>query len=784
MRGELVERGALAVAALGDDEQVAVRLDDVERLDHVAVVQADTPDACGGPAHRAHLLLREAQRAAARGHDHELLPAARCSGPAQLVARLQVHRDDAAGPHVRKLAELDALDAALPRQQRHILGIREIGHDEHGRDALLRGQVEEVDQRQAAAIPRCVRQRKDPLPVDPAPVGKEEQVVERVRGDEVHDLVLVLRAHALHAPASAPLCPVESQRRALDVAGLRHADEDGLLPDQVLLGEVACGLRHDDRAPLVRKPRLEVEHLILDDAENARRVAQQLLVVLDLAEEGLVLVLDFLAFERGQPAQLHVEDGLGLPFAQPEARDELMPGIVRAVRGADDVDDLVEELQRDAQPFQDVRPLARLAEQVVRPPDDDVDAVVHVNLERALEAEQPGLAVDQGQHVDAEGGLQRRVLEELVEHLARGRAPLELDDDVHPLAVRLVAQVADVGDAALAHQLRDAFEQGGLVELVGDRGDDDTVTAAAAAAAIAPAAGHLLDARGRAHDDAALARAVGQLDFLAAHDQCTGREVGSLDELHELIHGNIFHLAPAVDQEHDGIAQFTEVVGRDVGGHADCNAAVAVEQEVGQQRGQHRRFLEAAVEVVVPVDGLFFDVGDQRLGDAGQAGLGVAHGCRRVAVHRAEVALAVHQGVAQAEVLGHAGHGVVDRAVAVRVILAEHLTDDTGGLAVRCAGAVAHVIHRVDDAALDGLHPVARVGQCPRDDNTHRVVQIGPAHLLVDADRPDNPQGAGCSFNLIIHSPFLRPSRVSHDTLHYYTSERSFGPFTGERVKR
>ena len=46
-------------------------------------------------------------------------------------------------------------------------------------------------------------------------------------------------------------------------------------------------------------------------------------------------------------------------------------------------------------------------------------AMLDVDLQRPLQAEQARLAVDQGQHVDAEGGLQRRVLEKLIEHLAR-----------------------------------------------------------------------------------------------------------------------------------------------------------------------------------------------------------------------------------------------------------------------------------------------------------------------------------------------------------------------------
>ena len=68
----------------------------------------------------------------------------------------------------------------------------------------------------------------------------------------------------------------------------------------------------------------------------------------------------------------------------------------------------------------------------------------------------------------------------------------------------------------------------------------------------------------------------------------------------------------------------------------------------------------------------------------GQARFGVAHGGRRVVVDAAEVALAVDQGVAHGEVLGHADQRVVDRRVAVRVVLAHHLADDGG--ATSCTG--------------------------------------------------------------------------------------------------
>ena len=91
----------------------------------------------------------------------------------------------------------------------------------------------------------------------------------------------------------------------------------------------------------------------------------------------------------------------------------------------------------------------------------------------SLRRDDARLPVHQRQHVDEEGGLHGGVFVEVVEHLARLRFALQLDDDAHALAVGLVAQVADAVDLLVLDQLGDALDQGGLVDLVGQLGDDD-----------------------------------------------------------------------------------------------------------------------------------------------------------------------------------------------------------------------------------------------------------------------------------------------------------------------
>ena len=157
---------------------------------------------------------------------------------------------------------------------------------------------------------------------------------------------------------------------------------------------------------------------------------------------------------------------------------------------------------------------------------------------------------------------------------------------------------------------------------------------------------------------------------------------GPLTKCHQLFEPDLVAALPVVDHEGDGVGDLGQVVRRHVGRHADGDAAGAVDEQVGQHGRQHGRLFEAVVEVGAPIDRVHVDVGQHGVGDARQAGLGVTHGGGAVAVDRAEVALAVDQRVAQAKVLRHARHGVVDGGVAVGVILTQHFTDDTGALLV------------------------------------------------------------------------------------------------------
>ena len=182
---------------------------------------------------------------------------------------------------------------------------------------------------------------------------------------------------------------------------------------------------------------------------------------------------------------------------------------------------------------------------------------------------------------------------------------------------------------------------------------------------------------------------------------------------------------------------------RDVGRHADRDAAGAVDEDVGKARGQDDRLELLLVVIGLEVDGVLVDILEQLHRDFLEPHLGVALRRGRVAVDRAEIALAVEQRHPHREVLRHAHQRVIDRQIAVRMIFAHHVAGDARGFVVGPVGREILLAHREQDAPVDRLQAVAHVGQRAADDHAHRVIEIAAPHLVGDRNGLDVGGTAG-----------------------------------------
>jgi hypothetical protein len=214
-------------------------------------------------------------------------------------------------------------------------------------------------------------------------------------------------------------------------------------------------------------------------------------------------------------------------------------------------------------------------------------------------------------------------------------------------------------------------------------------------------------------------------------DLAAEREVRPLHLVEQVGDGGV----RLVDQQDGRLQHLGQVVRGDLRGHADGDAGGAVDQQVREPGRQHHRLAPGAVVTGGQIDRLAVQFAQQQFGLPRQLRLGVPVRGRRVAVHRPEVPLPVHQRHAQHPVLRHADQRLVERGVAVRVVVAHHLADDLGALErLLVHGQVQVVVHRVQDAPLHRLETVAHVRQRAAGHHRHGVGEEPVAHLLGDGN--------------------------------------------------
>ncbi len=192
-----------------------------------------------------------------------------------------------------------------------------------------------------------------------------------------------------------------------------------------------------------------------------------------------------------------------------------------------------------------------------------------------------------------------------------------------------------------------------------------------------------------------------------------------------------------VDELNDGVDDLAEPVRRHVRRHPDGDPGRTVDEQVREARREDGRLAARLVVVGDEVDRVHVDV-PQHLGrETREPAFRVAHRGGGVVVDVPEVPLPVDERVAQRKRLRHADEGVVDRLVAVRVVVTHDITDDAGRLEPGAIRLQAGLVHCIEHAAVDRLQAVTGVGQSARDDDAHRIVDEARAHLLLELSALD-----------------------------------------------
>ena len=710
---EVLELAALSVTVRRRDEESLRVIDGVERDYEIVAQKPYAANARGRAAHAADIGRREAHRAAVpRKHYHIVVRLYEADIP-QRIALFDVDRADTRLIDVLELAEKRFLHGTLYCREEYVDITLERSDRQEIQDLLPFLEIEKIDERTSEARARRLRNLIRVLKEESARIREKHQRIVRLGDEDETDEIFLFNLSALDAVTAALLLAIFRKRNALDVAAVRKRDDAGRVGNEILHGNLVLigdELGAASRVLLRAVAVLYIGEIFADDGVNLLGIGENRLIFGNRLEKLSEFCLELLALETDELIKTHFENRVDLKIAEAEALLQSLLRLLTRLRGADDGDDLVEIVDRQEKPVENVLTSLGLLEFKARSARNNLEAVVDVAAEEVFEIQDFRASAVDGEHDRAESRLELRMLVKMIENDLAHRVAFDVDDD-SDVGLRFVADVADAENNLLLDEFGHVLYHFGLVYAVGDLGYDDALAAVLL----------LLDLGGAADRKLTAAELVHGVDAVYAADLGACREVGTLDELHEIVDSAFVAVLNVVI---DTVAELPEIMRRDVGRHADGDTGRAVQKEIRKFSGKYGRLFKRFVEVWRHVDRILLQIAEKFFGNLLHSHLGITHRGRAVAVDGAEVAVAVDERNSERERLGHADDRSVNRAVAVGVVLADYVADDTGRLQMLRVPRVAEFVHRVETAAVNGLKTISDVGQSAPDDDAHGVIDV------------------------------------------------------------
>ena len=220
-------------------------------------------------------------------------------------------------------------------------------------------------------------------------------------------------------------------------------------------------------------------------------------------------------------------------------------------------------------------------------------------------------------------------------------------------------------DLTITNQLSNLVSQVVGVDLIGKLSDHQALASV-----------DFLHVDNRALGDGTASRTVCVFNSATSQNRCTRWEVGAGDQLEEGLKEFLSRGLGVLKRPLHATRNLTQVVRGDAGRHTDGDTFRTIHQDVGETRGKNGRFLVAAIVVVLEINAFFVDVADHFHGQRGHLTFGVTRCCGAQVTGGTEVTLTGDQGVAQRPGLHQARKCIVDRCVAVGVVVTHDVTDD------------------------------------------------------------------------------------------------------------
>ena len=458
------------------------------------------------------------------------------------------------------------------------------------------------------------------------------------RGDEHsrHGIFLLGR-HTSTALAAAVLRAESAERCAFDIAVKCDGHDHVFAFDQVFVVQTIPRGGNLGNAG-GRECFAHRHQLIPHHAIELHAVSQNREVVFDKGRQLFQLVPDLVAAQRGEAVQTEIEDGLHLHFGElvgaaalfgirldrfdqpdilgdianrPLARSQRRTGRKRIARSANDPHHFIHVGDRHNQTQQDMRTITRLVEFELGAPGDDFFAEGNKSRDDIAQHQGFRSAAANRQHIGRETRLRRRVPPQLVEHHFGGCIALQIDDNAHAHPARFIADIGDAFDPLVLGGFGNFLDQIILASLVRHRSQDDR----------APIPAPFLNHMAATLDDRTAPGQIGGPRASAAQDERSCRKVRPRNDFDELFGCN----RRVFDEGQAAVDHFAQIVRRNVGCHANRNAARAIDQQIGEAGWQNRRFAPRSVVIVLKINRVLVEIVKQAVGYLGQPRFGVTH---------------------------------------------------------------------------------------------------------------------------------------------------------------
>ena len=517
-----------------------------------------------------------------------------------------------------------------------------------------------------------------------------------------------------------PLCRQDHRHRlALDHRVQRHIAWRGRFLDH-----------RSPRAELRLRPIFlaQLAQILLELCALPRRALDQRGEVGPLLVELPPLGLDFHFLQPPQAAQPHVENRLGLPVVQPEFGDHHRLGFIL---GADDLYHPVEVEIGNQITVKQFDPVVDLAQPVRRAPDEHFDLMRQPVGQHAFQTHHPRRPV-RAQYVEIKRNFHFQLAQpEQAFHqdVRVDRPAARLDDDTDKL-IAFVADISENRQLLVIDQRRQRLDQLALLHAVRNFGNDRDPRPAS----------QILDRPFRPDPKRSPPRRISLRNRRRRiDDQPAGRQVRPA---HKMEQRPVLGVG-LIDQMDCRIDHFGGVVRRNVRRHADRNPARAIGKQIGEQPRHNLGFFVFPVVGGPIIDRTVVESGHQVDGNRRQPRFGIAIGRGIIAVDIAEIALPVDQWIAQRKCLGEADHRVINRLVAMRMIFADNIANNTCAFLISARRVKLEQTHRPEQTSVNRLQPIAQIGQRPCRDRRHRINQIPVGQGAVERGIDDMVERVG-----------------------------------------